>query len=68
MLDTLREYLLEKPDVYLDEMAVILWDQFEVLVAKSNISRALSSISWSKKVAHQVVKEQNPDLRDFYLA
>ena len=31
MLDTLHEYLLEKPDLYLDEMAVFLWDKFEAL-------------------------------------
>jgi len=34
MLDTLHEYLLEKPDLYLDEMAVFLWDGFEVLATK----------------------------------
>jgi hypothetical protein len=28
MLDTLREYLLEKPDQYFDKMAVFLWDEF----------------------------------------
>ena len=39
ILDTLREYLLGKPDLYLDEMAVFLWDGFEVLVTKSSISR-----------------------------
>jgi hypothetical protein len=27
----------------------------------------LSSIGWSKKAARRVAKEQNPDLRDFYL-
>jgi hypothetical protein len=29
MLDALREHLIEKPDQYLDEMAVFLWDEFE---------------------------------------
>jgi len=67
MLDALCEYLLENPDLYLEEMAVFLWDEFEVLVAKSSISRALSSLGWPKKVARRVAKEQNPDLRDFYL-
>jgi len=67
MLDALREYLLEKPVLYLNEMAVFLWNEFEVLVTKSSISRALSSIGWSKKAARRVAKEQNPDLRDFYL-
>jgi hypothetical protein len=28
MLHALREHLLEKPDLYLDEMVVFLWDEF----------------------------------------
>ena len=47
MLDALREHLLEKPDIYLDEMVVFLWDEFEALVTTSTISRALASIKWS---------------------
>ena len=47
-------------------MVVLLWDEFEVLVTKSSISRALSSIGWSKEAASRVAKEQNPDLRGFY--
>jgi transposase len=65
MLEVLRENLLEKPELYLEEMAVFLWDG--VLVSPSSISRALLSINWSKKTARQVVKERNPDLRDLYL-
>ena len=57
MLNALREYLLEMSDLYLDEMAVFLWDGFEVLATKSSISRALSSIGWLKKAARRVVKE-----------
>src|SRR5580658_5709109 len=39
ILDAFREYLLEKPDLYLDEMAIFLWDEFEVHVTKLSISR-----------------------------
>jgi hypothetical protein len=67
MLNALCEHLLEKPDLYLDEMVVFLWDEFEVLVTTSMVSRALTSIRWSKKVARRVAKERNPDLRDLYL-
>jgi transposase len=67
MLDALRERLIEKPDQYLDEMAVFLWDEFEAQVATSNISRALKSIRWSKKVARRVAAERSADLRDLYL-
>jgi hypothetical protein len=41
MLDVLREHLLERPDQYLGEMAVFLWDEPEALVTTSTISKAL---------------------------
>jgi transposase len=54
MLDALREYLLEKPALYQEEMAVFLWDEFDVLVSTHSISRALKAAKWSKKVARQI--------------
>lgn len=36
-------------------------------VTNSSLKRALASVGWSKKVARQRAKEQNADLRDFYL-
>ena len=44
MLDALCERLLEKPNLYQDEMAIFLWDEFEVLVTTFSIGRALASI------------------------
>jgi hypothetical protein len=44
MLAALCDYLLEKPRLYRDEMAVFLYDEFDVLVLVSSISRALASI------------------------
>ncbi len=67
MLDALHEHVLEKPDQYLDEMVIFLWDEFEAYVTKPTISRTLRSVGWSKKIARRVAKEQNADLRDFYL-
>jgi transposase len=67
MLDALREHLVEKPSMYLDEMVVFLWDDFGVLVTPSTISRALASIGWSKKMFRQIAGERNADLRDYYL-
>ena len=67
MLDALCEHLLEKPELYQDEMAVFLWDEFEVLVTTFSIGRALASIGWTKKAARRVAKGRNADLRDFYL-
>ena len=67
MLGALCDHLLEKPGLYQEEMAVFLWDEFEVRVSTHSISRALKDIGWSKKAARQIAKEQNADLRDFYL-
>lgn len=66
IMDALCEHLREKPDLYLDEMAVFLWDEFKILPATTTISRRLKSIRWSKKVAHRVAREQNLELRDYY--
>jgi hypothetical protein len=48
-------------------MALFLWDDFSVLVSTHSISRTLRAVGWSKKVAPQIAREQNADLRDFYL-
>lgn len=47
--EALLDYLLQKPGTYLDEMAVFLYDESEVEVSESTISRALKRIGWSKK-------------------
>jgi hypothetical protein len=67
MFDVLCQHLLEKPDRTLEELEVFLWDEFEDHVPRSNISRALRSAGWSRKTVRRVAKEQNPDLRDFYV-
>jgi transposase len=67
MLEALCEYLLEKPDLYLDETAEFLYDEFNLLISTYTISRALRSHGWTKKVARQIAQERNADLRDYYL-
>jgi transposase len=67
MLDALYKRLLKKPELYRDEMAVFLYDEFDILVTVSSISRALASIKWSRKATRHVAKKRNTDLRDFYL-
>lgn len=66
MLDALCEHLLEKPGLYLDETAVFLWDEFQIQVTKSSISRALAFRGWSKKTTQQRAREFNADLQDVY--
>ena len=67
MLSALCDHLLEKPDQYLDEMAVFLWDEFDTMVDPSTIFRALDKIAWSNKTIRRRAREQNQDLRDYYL-
>lgn len=37
------------------------------MITTSSIRRALVAIGWSKKATRQRAKEQNADLRDYYL-
>ncbi|KAJ5471818.1 hypothetical protein N7539_008761 [Penicillium diatomitis] len=67
MIEALCEHLSEKPGLYLDEMAVFLWDEFRTLVTTSSIRRALVAKSWSKKSTRQQARERNADLREWYL-
>jgi hypothetical protein len=49
MLDALCEYLLQKPGLYRDEMALFVLDEFNTHVTASSIERALKPRSWTKK-------------------
>lgn len=62
MLEALCDHPLEKPTLYLDKMAVFLLDKFNIHVIISTIGRALKSIGWSNKIAHQKAKGHNQDL------
>lgn len=66
MLEALCEHLIEKPNLYLHEMAVFLWDEFAIQVATSSISRALAPNGCSKKTLRIKARERNQDLRDEY--
>lgn len=66
MIKALCDHLLEKPHLYLDEMAVFLWDEFNVQIATSTISRSLKREGWSKKTAKHTARERNADLCDAY--
>ncbi len=53
--------------IALHMLSELQYDEFDVLVTTSCISRALAYAGWSKKVARRVASERNADLRDFYL-
>ncbi|KAJ5471939.1 hypothetical protein N7539_008508 [Penicillium diatomitis] len=67
MIEAFCDHLFEKPGLYLDEIAVFLWDEFQTMVTTSSIRRALVAKGWSKKTARQHARGQNADLRDYYL-
>ncbi|KAJ5335689.1 uncharacterized protein N7506_005625 [Penicillium brevicompactum] len=48
MIEALCDRLLEKPGLYVDEMAIFLWDEFRIQVTNSSLKRALASVGWSK--------------------
>ena len=66
MLDALCEHLLEKPDEDLDSMILFVWDEFETLVSRWTLSRALSARGWSRKATRLIAQGRNADLRDDY--
>jgi hypothetical protein len=67
ILDTLCEHLLENPGLYLEEMALFMWDKFKVQVTTYSIARALKSIGWrKKKTIRRIAKGRNADLRDLH--
>jgi hypothetical protein len=43
MLSALLEQLIEKPELYQDEMATFLYDEFDVVVTTPTLCRALAS-------------------------
>jgi hypothetical protein len=45
MLEALCDHLLEKPGLYLDEMAVFLWDEFQMLAMASSITCTIATCS-----------------------
>lgn len=58
MIEAHCEHLSEKPDLYLDEMAVSLWDEFRTLITTSSIKRAVLAKGWSKKKKHSAASER----------
>lgn len=43
MLQALYDYLLKEPNLYLDKIAIFLYDEFAIQVTQASISRALVS-------------------------
>lgn len=61
------QLLQETSDLTLQELAEYIEENFNLVVSLPTISRALRHDRWSKKVIRRKAKEQDPDLRDFFL-
>jgi transposase len=62
----LRDALIIEPDLYRDEMADLLHEEFGGKVSERSISRALRAIDWSRKRMHRIAQQRDPDLRAKY--
>ena len=61
----LPQYLEQRPTAFQDEMSWFLWDEFQLVVVESTISRALKQLGWNrKKKAIRIAKQRNQSLRD----
>lgn len=65
MLDALLHRLTEKPCLYVEEMMIFLWDEFDVLPSPSTIKRVLSREEWTEKKAQQKAKRTEPSSARF---
>jgi hypothetical protein len=45
VLNALLDHLLTKPDLYLDEMADFVWDQYELVISVASVRRSLKAYS-----------------------
>lgn len=61
------EYLKERPTAYQDEMAWFLWDEFELTIDESTISRAFKRLGWNRKKAVYIAKQRNQILRNDWM-
>ncbi|KAF4546962.1 Hypothetical protein D9617_85g015900 [Elsinoe fawcettii] len=50
--------------MYLDEMAVFLFDQFGLAVSLATVHRALEDVGWSRKAARKIAAQRCQELRD----
>lgn len=67
MKGALFDHLVEKPELYQDEMVVFLWDEFRVMISRFSIGRLLKTANWTKKVLRRIARERSAEVRADYL-
>ena len=63
MEEALLDYLLGRPDAFLDEQQYWLWDSFGVQPSLSTIQRTLRDYNWTNKKLKKRASERKPILR-----
>lgn len=57
------DYLTDRPTAYLDEVALAVYDQFDIHISLPTVSRVIHQRQWSRKVAKRRALEANSTLR-----
>ena len=63
----LLEFLEQRPHAYLDEMCWFVWDEFQISVDESTVSRALRRLGWNRKKVRRQAAQRNQTLRDGWM-
>jgi transposase len=65
--DELLKYIEQRPHAYLDEMVWFLWDEFEIALNESTVSRALKRLQWNRKKMVRRSAQRNQALRNDWM-
>ena len=66
-IDQLLVYLDQRPTSSLDEMCWFLYDEFDVLMSESTVSRTLKQMAWNRKMVIRIAQQRNQSLRDEWM-
>ncbi len=61
--EAIEDFLDEYSQVYLNEIIVFIWDEFDINVARNTMSRAIKRIKLIYKRVEPVYRDQEDDLR-----
>ena len=57
------DYLDDQPTAYMDELALGIWDEYQVDLNPSTVLRVLQRHGWSRKVAKEIAKQRSAKAR-----
>jgi transposase len=63
----LLNYLKHRSHAYLNEMCWFIWNEFEIAVNDSIVSKALKRLSWNRKKMMRQIAQRNQQLRNDWM-